>query len=203
MHLFRRYSYDNYTGYSPPIHVDATGLRVPNANGVLVAIQFVNNGRNLQILLPSNGLSVRVAWSQVLLKMSKNESWRNERRAGDRKTLFGVEFLFPNKNRSLFVHNQDVGPAPGPGPRFPAPATNAVSVVRGSLLYALLLNETQSVVRQWVGKCMKKEQNKKEKTRKTEKAKQPLFFFFFLLLLPLLVFFFLIVHARHHSITRM
>merc|ERR1711879_252133 len=43
------YSWDHFTGYSPPIEVHATGLNLSNEAPVLLALEITNNDRNLQI----------------------------------------------------------------------------------------------------------------------------------------------------------
>ena len=53
-----KYSFDKYTGYSPPIAVDVKGLKVPNTNPVLVQIKFENNQRNLQVQLDHNLVAI-------------------------------------------------------------------------------------------------------------------------------------------------
>lgn len=58
------YSYDDFTTYSPPINVSASGLQVPNWLPVAVEFRFTNNDRNLQLaLLDPVDLHVRVGWS--------------------------------------------------------------------------------------------------------------------------------------------
>jgi hypothetical protein len=43
------YSYDHFTSYSPPVVVAATGLAVPTDTPVILALEIINNDRNLQI----------------------------------------------------------------------------------------------------------------------------------------------------------
>jgi hypothetical protein len=62
-----KYSFDHFTTYSPPIDVASpAGMSIPNARPVVLALQFTNNGRNLEVpLLPSTGgLAVKVGWSK-------------------------------------------------------------------------------------------------------------------------------------------
>ena len=59
-----KYSFDDYKGYSPPINIAVSNLRVPNGRALLVALRIHNNERNLQIPLdPAGGMSVRLSWS--------------------------------------------------------------------------------------------------------------------------------------------
>ena len=58
------YSYGSFTGYSPPITVDARELKVSTPNPVLLQLRIVNNKRNLQLQLhPKTGLNASVTWS--------------------------------------------------------------------------------------------------------------------------------------------
>ena len=58
------YSFDRFSGYSPPVHVDADGLSVPNGRALLVALRFTNNERNLQLPLdPAGGFGVQITWA--------------------------------------------------------------------------------------------------------------------------------------------
>ena len=58
------YSFDNFKGYSPPIEVNAKGLKVPNSKQVMVQLKFLNNQRNLQVQMAAKtGLNVTVGWS--------------------------------------------------------------------------------------------------------------------------------------------
>ena len=107
------YSYDNYTGYSPPVTASGTGLHVANWQPLSLELRFTNNDRNLQLaLVPGQDLNVTVRWSQA-----------------------------------------KAPPPPGPAPPAPGnvtrPATNAVAVVRGPLLYAWPLEEQRRVVKTW------------------------------------------------------
>ena len=59
-----QYSFDNFKGYSPPVIIDASGLRIPNSKPVLVALKLINNERNIQIQLDhAGGLNASVFWS--------------------------------------------------------------------------------------------------------------------------------------------
>ena len=59
------YSFDHYTGYSPPIRVESdAALSVPNGLPVHVVLKFANNDRNVQIqLAPLSGLNMTVGWA--------------------------------------------------------------------------------------------------------------------------------------------
>ena len=59
------YSYDHFTGYSPPVALQATGVGVPNSKPVILALQVTNHQRNLQIPIDdlANGFDVHVAWT--------------------------------------------------------------------------------------------------------------------------------------------
>jgi len=58
------YSFDHFTGYSPPIVVDVHGLDIPNGRALFVALRFHNEQRNLQITIDADtGLGVQVSWS--------------------------------------------------------------------------------------------------------------------------------------------
>jgi len=61
-----KYSFDTFKGYSPPIDVDVSGLKIPNAKPVQVQLRFTNNGRNVQLQLPDAklGFNVSVSWSE-------------------------------------------------------------------------------------------------------------------------------------------
>ncbi len=47
--VLNKYSFDRFTGYSPPINVSATGLKIPNGRVLRVAFLFHNNDQNLQV----------------------------------------------------------------------------------------------------------------------------------------------------------
>jgi hypothetical protein len=105
-----KYSFDTSDPYSPPIPVVADGLNVANGDPLMLAIQFTNNQRNLQIpLLDKTGLNVSVEWSAT----------------------------------------KAPGPAPMPPPGKIQPGTAAVAVLRGPLLYTLLLKQTESLIKRW------------------------------------------------------
>lgn len=58
-----KYSFDDFTSYSPPIPVSRSGLALPDTE-VALQLLFTNNQRNLQILLePGVGLGLFVSWS--------------------------------------------------------------------------------------------------------------------------------------------
>merc|ERR1711959_459263 len=63
-----KYSWDHFTGYSPPISVNATGLQLANDGPVLLALEMHNNDRNLQIPVDdlAAGFNVQVHWSSTL-----------------------------------------------------------------------------------------------------------------------------------------
>lgn len=57
------YSYDKYTDYSPPVHVDVGVSNVPAGIPVQLVLRFKNNKHNLQLLLdPQVGLDLKVEW---------------------------------------------------------------------------------------------------------------------------------------------
>jgi hypothetical protein len=60
------YSFDHFTGYSPPVTLVAHGLRVPNEQLVLVTLEVTNHGRNLQLAIDDlrGGWNVSVAWAK-------------------------------------------------------------------------------------------------------------------------------------------
>ena len=59
------YSFDHFTGYSPPIAVEATGLGVSNEAPIILAMQVVNNQRNLQIPIDdlAKGFDIKLKWT--------------------------------------------------------------------------------------------------------------------------------------------
>ena len=59
------YSFDNFTQYSPPLHINVTGLSIPNDELVRLAIQISNNQRNIQIPVDNKvgGFKVRLGWA--------------------------------------------------------------------------------------------------------------------------------------------
>jgi len=61
------YSYDNFTGYSPPIEINAQNLNIPNDVPVVVALQVANNDRTLHIPIDdlAAGLNMKVRWSST------------------------------------------------------------------------------------------------------------------------------------------
>lgn len=59
-----KYSFDDFHGYSPPINVSISNLKVPNSKPVLLVLKFQNNQRNLQIQLDKFvGLGLIVHWT--------------------------------------------------------------------------------------------------------------------------------------------
>jgi len=58
------YSYDDFTGYSPPVNGTATGLRLPNSRPIRLVLNINNNDRNLQLRVADFSLSV--SWSSDL-----------------------------------------------------------------------------------------------------------------------------------------
>ena len=59
--LLGSYSYDDFHGYSPPLSALVSGLSIPNAKPLVIALRVDNNQRNLQIPLPSIALAVKWA----------------------------------------------------------------------------------------------------------------------------------------------
>jgi len=61
------HSWDHFSGFSPPVHMEATGLGVPNDKPLLVALEVTNNDRNLQIPIDdlAAGMDVRVKWAST------------------------------------------------------------------------------------------------------------------------------------------
>lgn len=60
------YDYDNYKGYSPPIEVNLSGLKIVNSKPVMLKLLFVNNQRNMQIqMAPRTGLNIFVRWAST------------------------------------------------------------------------------------------------------------------------------------------
>merc|ERR1712196_660408 len=59
------YSWDHFTGYSPPIVVSASGLNLDNDAAVLLGLTVHNNGRNLQIPVDdlAAGFNAKVQWA--------------------------------------------------------------------------------------------------------------------------------------------
>jgi len=55
------YSYDTFSGYSPPVVAKRHGLALSWPRSMRIALRFVNNDRNLQVPLPS--IEIRVGWS--------------------------------------------------------------------------------------------------------------------------------------------
>jgi len=55
------YSYDTFSGYSPPVVTKLHGLALSWPRSMRIALRFVNNDRNLQVPLPS--IEIRVGWS--------------------------------------------------------------------------------------------------------------------------------------------
>lgn len=54
------YSYDNFTGYSPPLLASVANLSFPNAKPFLIALRIVNHDRNVQI--PLHSLALTLEW---------------------------------------------------------------------------------------------------------------------------------------------
>lgn len=59
------YSWDHFTGYSPPILVNAVGLNLDNTAAVLLGLDVHNNDRNLQIPVDdlAAGFNAQVLWA--------------------------------------------------------------------------------------------------------------------------------------------
>eukprot|EP00050_Salpingoeca_kvevrii_P017944 m.69452 g.69452 ORF g.69452 m.69452 type:complete len:836 (-) comp7818_c0_seq2:170-2677(-) len=62
--ILDKYSFDNFTGYSPPITVNLGSLGIKNSVPLLLRLSFVNNDRNLQLLLGDDvlGLDLQIHW---------------------------------------------------------------------------------------------------------------------------------------------
>ena len=62
----RKYSYDDFKGYSPPVPLSGSGLDLPDAQPVVVALLVDNMDRNLQIPVDdkASGFDVRVQWKK-------------------------------------------------------------------------------------------------------------------------------------------
>lgn len=60
------YSFDHFTGYSPPVTLAAHGLHVPNDQLLLLTLEVSNHGRNLQLAVDDlrQGWNVSVVWSK-------------------------------------------------------------------------------------------------------------------------------------------
>ena len=60
-----KYSFDRFTGYSPPIEVDVSpAVPVPDGRALYLALRFHNNERNLQVPIdPVTGMAVRIDWT--------------------------------------------------------------------------------------------------------------------------------------------
>eukprot|EP00730_Choanoeca_flexa_P003737 TRINITY_DN11492_c1_g4_i1.p1 TRINITY_DN11492_c1_g4~~TRINITY_DN11492_c1_g4_i1.p1 ORF type:complete len:683 (+),score=145.01 TRINITY_DN11492_c1_g4_i1:290-2050(+) len=56
------YSWDRFTSYSPPVPVHASNLNISNDGLVYLELRAHNNGRNLNIRLPKDGLQIAVTW---------------------------------------------------------------------------------------------------------------------------------------------
>jgi hypothetical protein len=58
------YSYDQFTGYSPPIVVSATGLAQPNEAALMLTLEVTDHERNLQLPIDNlvAGWNVKVSW---------------------------------------------------------------------------------------------------------------------------------------------
>ena len=58
------YSYDQFTGYSPPIEVRATGLAQPNEAALMLTLEVTDHERNLQLPIDNlvAGWNVKVSW---------------------------------------------------------------------------------------------------------------------------------------------
>eukprot|EP00911_Craspedida_sp_UC1_P000447 UC1_evm4s337 len=58
------YSFDHYSGYSPPVKVHISNLKIKNSRPLLLRLRFENRKRNLQVQLNATlGLAARVAWT--------------------------------------------------------------------------------------------------------------------------------------------
>lgn len=60
------YSWDHFTGYSPPIEVDVRGLDQENEAALALVVEVTNNARNLQLPLDdlADGWKVQLGWVQ-------------------------------------------------------------------------------------------------------------------------------------------
>jgi hypothetical protein len=60
-----KYSFDDFTTYSPPINVNVGGLSISTESPLLAALIFTNNQRNLQIPIEGTGvgLNVTITWN--------------------------------------------------------------------------------------------------------------------------------------------
>ena len=58
------YSYDQFTGYSPPIAVRATGLAQPNEAALMLTLEVTDHDRNLQLPIDNlvAGWNVKISW---------------------------------------------------------------------------------------------------------------------------------------------
>ena len=61
------YSFDAFTGHSPPISLEVKGLEVPNDAPLVLALKITNNDRNLQIPIDdlASGFAIKVAWEDT------------------------------------------------------------------------------------------------------------------------------------------
>ena len=66
------YSFDHFTGYSPPVHATSSSLGVANEGLVFVVLEVVNHARNLQIPIDSlgSGFNASVQWKQSAVTRS-------------------------------------------------------------------------------------------------------------------------------------
>eukprot|EP01004_Peranema_trichophorum_P003699 NODE_2671_length_1522_cov_45.386705_g2301_i0.p1 GENE.NODE_2671_length_1522_cov_45.386705_g2301_i0~~NODE_2671_length_1522_cov_45.386705_g2301_i0.p1 ORF type:complete len:472 (-),score=81.05 NODE_2671_length_1522_cov_45.386705_g2301_i0:105-1367(-) len=60
-----KYSYDNFTQYSPIYEIQLDNLNIPNQDPVFLSFRFVDNQRNLQIPIDDkwSGFNINVKWS--------------------------------------------------------------------------------------------------------------------------------------------
>jgi len=62
-----KYSYDDYSSYSPPQHIMVTNLRIPNSATLLMKIRMVNGKHNLALQMDAiNGFNMTVRWSEEI-----------------------------------------------------------------------------------------------------------------------------------------
>lgn len=59
-----KYSFDDYTTYSPAIQVAASGLSIANDDPLQISLTFYDNARNLQFMLQDKiGLNFTISWN--------------------------------------------------------------------------------------------------------------------------------------------
>jgi len=63
------YSWDHFTGYSPPISMHYSDMDIPNDRPVALALEVTNNQRNLQIPVDdlASGFNLRLSWKVPVL----------------------------------------------------------------------------------------------------------------------------------------